>query len=257
MSHGESEFTVDALTVRVPDSIEALARDAAREFERAVTAAIAARGAANVMLATGNSQLAFLAEAVQSPSIDWSKVTAFHMDEYVGVGADHPASFQRYMRERVAAKVPIGAFRYIDGKTADADAEAARYAGLLAAHPLDVCCLGIGENGHLAFNDPPVADFDDPLLVKIVTLDDACRRQQVGEGHFATVADVPPQAITVTIPALLSAGRVVAVVPEARKADAVHAALTGPIATSCPGSALRTCAAAVLVLDRESSARGQ
>ena len=126
---------------------------------------------------------------------------------------------------------------------------------MLAAHPLDVCCLGIGENGHLAFNDPPVADFHDPLLVKIVTLDDACRRQQVGEGHFATVADVPPQAITVTIPELLSAGRVVAVVPELRKADAVRAALTGPIAEACPGSALRTCAAAVLLLDTASASR--
>jgi glucosamine-6-phosphate deaminase len=207
------------------------------------------------MLATGNSQLAFLSVLVESRAIDWSKVTAFHMDEYVGVGPDHPASFQRYMRERVAARVPVGEFHYLNGDAVDPEAEAARYAALLAAHPLDVCCLGIGENGHLAFNDPPVADFDDPKLVKTVTLDDACLRQQVGEGHFATVADVPPQAITVTIPALLSAGRVVAVVPEARKAEAVHAALNGPIATSCPASALRTCAAAVLLLDNESSAR--
>jgi glucosamine-6-phosphate deaminase len=250
-------FTVDALHVRVHDSIDALARDAAAEVEGALTKAIAERGSANVMLATGNSQLAFLAVLVESTAIDWSKVTAFHMDEYVGVGADHPASFQRYMRARVAARVPIGTFHYLDGDAADPQTEADRYAALLAAHPLDVCCLGIGENGHLAFNDPPVADFDDPKLVKIVTLDDACRRQQVGEGHFATVADVPPQAITVTIPELLSAGCVVAIVPEARKADAVHAALTGPIATSCPGSALRTCAAAVLLLDRESSAQLQ
>ncbi|HEY1740537.1 MAG TPA: glucosamine-6-phosphate deaminase, partial [Acidimicrobiia bacterium] len=234
-------FTVDALTVRVHDSIDDLAADAAREVEAALTGAIAARGAANVMLATGNSQLAFLDRLVDSDAIDWSKVTAFHMDEYVGISRDHPASFQRYMRERVAAKVPIGVFHYLNGDAADADAEAARYATLLVAHPLDVCCLGIGENGHLAFNDPPVADFHDRQLVKIVTLDDACRRQQVGEGHFATVADVPPQAITITIPELLSAGRVVAVVPELRKADAVHAALTGPIAEACPGSALRTC----------------
>jgi glucosamine-6-phosphate deaminase len=253
-------FTVDALTVRVHDSIDELAADAAREVEDALAGAIAARGAANVMLATGNSQLAFLERLVErstsgAGAIDWTRVTAFHMDEYVGISRDHPASFQRYMRERVAAKVPIGAFHYLDGDAADAEAEAARYAALLAAHPLDVCCLGIGENGHLAFNDPPVADFDDPRLVKIVTLDDACRGQQVGEGHFKTVADVPPQAITVTIPELLSAARVVAVVPELRKADAVHAALTGPIAEACPGSALRTCAAAVLLLDTASASR--
>ncbi len=207
------------------------------------------------MLATGNSQLAFLERLVHSDAFDWSKVTAFHMDEYVGIGPEHLASFQRYMRERVAANVAIGAFHYLDGDTADPAAEAARYAALLATHPLDVCCLGIGENGHLAFNDPPVADFHDPLLVKIVTLDEACRRQQVGEGHFATIADVPPQAITVTIPALLSAARVVAVVPEARKAAAVHAALTGAIAERCPASALRTCAAAVLLLDAASASR--
>ena len=177
------------------------------------------------------------------------------MDEYVGIAPDHPASFQRYMRERVAARVPIGAFHYLDGDTADAGAEAERYAALLGAHPLDVCCLGIGENGHLAFNDPPVADFHDPLLVKIVTLDAACRRQQVGEGHFATIADVPPQAITVTVPELLSAACVLAIVPEARKADVVHAMLTGPISEACPGSALRTCAAATLLLDAESASR--
>jgi glucosamine-6-phosphate deaminase len=241
----------------VHDSIDDLAADAAHEVEHALAGAISARGAANVMLATGNSQLSFLERLVDADAIDWSKVTAFHMDEYVGISRNHPASFQRYMRERVAAKVPIGAFHYLDGDAAetDAGAEAARYAALLAAHPLDVCCLGIGENGHLAFNDPPVADFHDPLLVKIVTLDDACRRQQVGEGHFGTFADVPPQAITVTIPELLSARRVVAVVPELRKAAAVHAALTQPIIEACPGSALRTCAAAVLLLDTASASR--
>ena len=141
------------------------------------------------MLATGTSQLAFLARARRGHAarpIDWSRVTGFHMDEYVGLPPTHPASFQRYMRERVAAYLPFGAFHYIDGDAPDPDAEAARYATLLEEHPVDVCCLGIGENGHLAFNDPPVADFDDPLLVKVVELDDRCKLQQVGEGHFAT-----------------------------------------------------------------------
>src|SRR5206468_8139548 len=123
-------------------------------------------------------------------------------DEYVGLPASHPASFQRYMRERVAAHLPFGAFHYVEGAAADPDTEAARYAALLEEHPVDLCCLGIGENGHLAFNDPPVADFDDPLNVKVVELDDRCKQQQVGEGHFASLADVPPRAITVTVPGL-------------------------------------------------------
>jgi glucosamine-6-phosphate deaminase len=176
------------------------------------------------------------------------------MDEYAGLAPSHAASFQRYMRERIAARVPIGTFHYIDGDAPDAAAEAARYAAVLQAGPLDLCCLGIGENGHLAFNDPPVADFDDPLDVKVVELDDACRRQQVGEGHFATVADVPTNAITVTVPALLRAGTVLAIVPEARKAAPVAAALDGPVTTACPASALRRTPHATLYLDRDSAA---
>ncbi len=246
-------FEVDALVVRVHESLDAMADDAAVEVEQVLVHAIAARGAANVMFASGNSQLAFLERLVATSSVDWSKVHAFHMDEYIGIAADHAASFRRYMRERVAERVPLGAFHYLDGDAPDSVAEAARYAALLAAHPLDVCCLGIGENGHLAFNDPPMADFDDPLIVKIVTLDVACRQQQVGEGHFAAIDDVPPRALTVTIPALLGASRVVVIVSELRKAVAAHAALQGPIAPSCPASALRTCAGAVLLLDAAAS----
>src|SRR5439155_20725143 len=142
------------------------------------------------------SQLTFLARLIEAAgaSIDWSRVTGFHMDEYVDLAATHPASFQRYMRERVVTHLPFAAFHYLDGTASDPDAEAARYAGLLEQHPVDLCCLGIGENGHLAFNDPPVANFDDPLVVKVVELDERCKLQQVGEGHFATVADVPPPA---------------------------------------------------------------
>ena len=173
-------------------------RRAARRDRRA--------GEANVMLATGNSQLAFLAELVPRPGIAWDRVRAFHMDEYVGLPPTHSASFQRYMRERVAAQLPLKEFHYLQGDTGDAETEARRYEALLRAYPLDVCCAGIGENGHLAFNDPPVADFDDRRDVKIVALEPASRRQQVGEGHFASIDDVPTHAITVTIPALLRAG---------------------------------------------------
>jgi len=175
------------------------------------------------------------------------------MDEYVGVHPDHPASFQRYMRERVATRVQLRAFHYLWGDASDPVAEAGRYANLLADHPLDLCCLGIGENGHLAFNDPPVADFADPLDVKVVALDAPCRRQQVGEGHFASLDEVPTHAVTVTIPALLRARRVLAVVPEARKAAPVRAALEGPVSTECPASVLRRHPDATLHLDPDSA----
>jgi glucosamine-6-phosphate deaminase len=247
------DFNADELSVRVFADVEELASAAAADAAGAVRAAIEARGDANVMLATGNSQLAFLGELVKHTDLDWSRVTAFHMDEYVGLPPTHTASFQRYMRERVAATLPVKTFHYLTGDTGDAQAEADRYAVLLRAHPLDLCCCGIGENGHLAFNDPPVADFTDPLDVKIVALEPASLRQQVAEGHFATVDDVPTHAMTVTIPALLRAARVLAIVPEARKAVPVRDALQGPISTACPASYLRRQAHATLYLDSESA----
>jgi glucosamine-6-phosphate deaminase len=246
-------FTADDLSVRVFDDVPAMARAAAADGARAIREALDARAGANVMLATGNSQLAFLEELVACTDLDWSRVTAFHMDEYVGLAPTHSASFQRYMRERVASRLPFRQFHYLTGNTGDPQAEAERYADLLRAHPLDLCCCGIGENGHLAFNDPPVADFDDPLDVKIVALEPASRRQQVAEGHFGTVDDVPIDAITVTIPALLRARRVLAIVPEARKAIPVRDALLGPITTACPASFLRRQSHAILYLDAESA----
>ena len=206
-----------ACMVVVEASSDALANDAATAAANAITASIEARGEANVMLATGTSQLAFLDRLVSMPGIEWERVTGFHMDEYVGIPDEHPAGFARYMRERVVERVHPGEFHYLNGSAADPGAECRRYAALLEAHPLDLCCLGIGENGHLAFNDPAVADFADPEAVKIVPLDDICKGQQVGEGHFPTVASVPPYAMTVTIPALLAAGTVLAIVPEARQ----------------------------------------
>ena len=244
-------MTYDELAVRIYSDVAALAADAAEEAATAVATAIAERGRANVMLATGNSQLRFLDVLIGRP-LDWSRVAVLHMDEYVGVGDDHPASFARYIRERVVEKVSPGAAYLLDG-TNDPAAEITRYAALLTEHPLDLTCLGIGENGHLAFNDPPVADFDDPVDVKEVELDDACRQQQVGEGHFPSVDAVPRTAITLTIPALLRARRVLAIVPEQRKAPAVHAALTGPISTACPASILRRTPHATLYLDEESA----
>ena len=246
------ERTVDALQVRVFRDADALARTAAADAAATLRAAIGARGSANAMFASGNSQLRFLHALAHVEGVDWAQVVGFHMDEYVGVGNDHPASFHRYMQEQVARPLRVGDFHYLDGTT-DPVEEAAQYAALLRQFPIDVCCLGIGENGHLAFNDPPVAEFDDPLDVKVVTLDDSCRRQQVGEGHFATIDDVPARAITVTIPALLRAERVLAIVPEGRKREPVRRALIEQISPACPASILRRAPHATLYLDRDSS----
>jgi glucosamine-6-phosphate deaminase len=205
------------------------------------------------MFATGNSQLAFVETLVtRTPGVPWADTVVFHMDEYVGVGPDHPAGFQRWIRERIVTPASPRAAHYVEG-LGDPRANCNHYAALLSEYPLDLCCLGIGENGHLAFNDPGVADFDDPLDVKVVELEPACRQQQVNEGHFADMAAVPSHAITVTVPALLRAKRVLAIVPEARKADPVHAALTGPISTLCPASALQTIAHATVYLEPESA----
>jgi glucosamine-6-phosphate deaminase len=247
-------FEVDQLDVRVFDDVHALAVSATEDAAHAVRDAIDGDGLARVVFASGNSQLEFLDALVRRHDVDWSRVVGFHMDEYVGIDPDHPASFRRYMRERIEARVTMAAFHYLRGDAIDPDAEAARYAELLRDGPIALCCLGIGENGHLAFNDPPVADFADPLDVKVVALEDTSRRQQVGEGHFASLADVPTHAITVTVPALLRAARVLAIVPEARKAEPVRAALTGPVGTACPASALRTHPHATLYLDADSAA---
>jgi glucosamine-6-phosphate deaminase len=242
-----------AAAVAVHPDQATMARAAADEAAAVLTAAVAARGVAHAMFATGNSQLAFIDALVgATPGVPWSETVVFHMDEYVGVGPDHPAGFQRWIRERIVEPARPKAAYYVEG-LGDPTAECDRYSALLARHPLDLCCLGIGENGHLAFNDPPVADFNDPADVKVVELDVPCRAQQVHEGHFATVEAVPTHAITVTIPALLRATQVLAVVPEQRKAAPVRAALLGPISTACPASALRISGNVTVHLDPESS----
>ena len=219
---------------------------------RGVAAAIAARGEARVVFACAPSQDEFLA-ALLAQRVDWAKVTVFHMDEYVALPALHPASFRSYLRGHLLAHIVPRAVHLICAE-ADAAGEATRYAALLAERPLDLVCLGIGENGHLAFNDPPVADFADPAPVKLVALDDACRRQQVHDGCFPALDAVPTHALTLTIPALLSAREISCVVPGGRKAQAVREALLGPIATSCPASILRTHPRVVLHLDEAAAA---
>ena len=244
---------VDRMRVEVHPGGGALAAAAAAAAAEVLRRAVAERGVAHAMFATGNSQLEFTDALVGATGeVPWSDVVVFHMDEYVGAGPDHRAGFRRWIRERIADRVRPRAAHYLDG-LADPGPECDRYAELLRTHRLDLCCLGIGENGHLAFNDPPVADFGDPLVVKVVELEAACRRQQVNEGHFASLDEVPTEAMTVTIPALLDAATVLAIVPEARKAGPVHRALTGPVSTACPASILRTQPHVTLYLDRGSA----
>ena len=215
-----------------------------------------AQGIANVVFAAAPSQNEFLAGLVAADDIDWSRVAAFHMDEYLGIDADHPVSFRRYLQEHLFRLVGLGAERLklIPGEQVERPLQTClAYEDVLLANPTDIVCAGIGENGHLAFNDPPVADFLDPVLVKVVRLDAACRNQQLNDGCFERLADVPTHAYTLTIPALLRAPVVSVVVPGPRKANAVLTTLRGPISESCPATALRRHPGARLYLDRESA----
>jgi glucosamine-6-phosphate deaminase len=208
-------FQADALAVRVYASQADLSQDVARITEAYLRETIAAKGSAAAIMATGNSQIKF--------------------------------------RERVQSRVKPRAFHYLEGDALLPMDECERYAKLLQAQPIDLCCLGVGENGHLAFNDPPIANFEDQRVVTIGKLDDACRMQQVGEGHFANLDAVPPYALTLTIPALCSAKKMLCIAPETRKARVIKAALQGPITTACPASILRRQAHATLFLDKDSA----
>jgi glucosamine-6-phosphate deaminase len=208
---------------------------------------------ANIILATGNSQLTFLQALRADRSIPWPKVNVFHMDEYVGLDPNHPASFPLFLKRHLLDHFTARAFFPVPGGSPEQKQACRDYEELLRAHPADLCALGYGENGHLAFNDPPYADFDDPVWVKLVKLDEVSRRQQVGEGHFPSIDAVPTHAMTLTIPALLSARHVLSIVPEARKAAAVARALCGPISEDCPGSVLRRVPHAHLLLDKDSA----
>lgn len=246
-------FTADLLAVRVYPTQAEMAAEAAVLAAEALRGKLASRGEARAILASATSQIQFLEALARQPDLDWSRVTLFHMDEYLGVSHLHPASFRRFLRERVEVPLRPKIFHYLAGDAPEPLRETERYRRLLAAAPIDLCCLGIGENGHVAFNDPPVADFDDLLAVKLVKLDEACRRQQVGEGCFPTLEAVPTYAYTLTIPMLCSAAKMVCIVPERRKADAVRATLQGPISTSCPASVLRRAAHCTLMLDADSA----
>jgi glucosamine-6-phosphate deaminase len=245
---------VDRLPVEVYGSREAMGAAAAAVARDVLVQAIKERGEANLILATGNSQLSFLHALAELPGIAWDKVRVFHMDEYLGIEPTHPASFPLFLRQHILDRVKPGEFYPVPSQPEDVQQACAEYANLLRQYPADLVALGFGENGHLAFNDPPYAKFNDPEWVKVVALDETSRRQQVGEGHFPTLDSVPTHAITLTVPALLAAKRILAIVPEARKVNAVRACLYEPISEDRPGSILRTVDHATLYLDPESAA---
>lgn len=242
------------MQIHIHDSTETMAKSAAEDGIAAIKSALAERGEANVILATGASQLGMLDVLMQS-DIDFSKVRAFHLDEYIGLPLSHPASFRRYLKERVIARVPaFKEFVLIDGEAADIDAEIARISGLISKHPIDVCFAGIGENGHLAFNDPP-ADFDTEAPYINVELDAACRQQQFGEGWFETLEAVPRRAVSMSVRQILKSRTIILTVPDERKADAVAKCLEGPISNLAPASIVQSHAATSVHLDQSAASR--
>lgn len=240
--------------VHVFPTRDLLGKAAAKKSAEIIREALAARGSARLLVATGNSQLDVVSHLVNEP-LDWSNVEVYHLDEYVGIEPSHPASFHLWIRTRFVEKTRPRSVDYLNGLAPDPDAEARRYSALLASSPIDLAFVGVGENGHIAFNDPHVADFNDPLLVKRVALDEASLRQQVGEGHFPSLATVPREALTVTCSGLMRAGHWVCCVPERRKAAAIRAALEGPLTTECPGSLIRTHPSAFVYLDADSASQ--
>lgn len=242
----------DRLSVTIAESNDELGAAAAEGFANATRSALQERDEIAVILATGNSQLGFARAVRQRDDVEWSRITILHMDEYLGMSENHPASFRRWMNENIVAHVAPKAFEGVQGDHKPVEQELERYSQLLRELDPAITVMGIGENGHLAFNDPP-ADFDTGDLVKIVELDEVSRNQQVGEGHFPSLSETPSRALSLTVPALLRPGMVLVGTPEARKATAVKAALEGPVTPHCPASILQTQAHAHLYLDRESS----
>jgi len=246
-------YTVGRMKIEVHSNSKAAGAAAARDAAKALIELAKSHDSIGVIFATGASQIETLAELTGIANLPWNQIRGFHMDEYVGIAEDHPASFRRYLRERLTEKVKMKAFFEIDGSAPDPERTGHMYADKIRSAAPQLCLLGIGENGHLAFNDPPIADFSDPVDVKIVQLDAACRQQQTAEGWFSSVEHVPQYAITLTIPTLLRVPRLIVSVPGRRKAKIIRRAFTEPISTECPATILRTHPDATIYLDLESA----
>jgi len=249
----ERNFRAGELNVYVYESRPSMGKAAAGVIASEIRRLIDERGRAVVIFASAPSQNEFLENLAGAPGIDWTRVVAFHLDEYLGMDENAPQSFRRFLIDRLVNKVPLGEFNGLRGEAPDGPTEARRYAQLLAENPPDIGILGIGENGHLAFIDPPFCNFEDPEPVKVVQLDEVCRNQQVNDGAFQTLDQVPRDALSLTIPTLLARPKLFAIAPGPAKRQAIKGAVEGPVSTTCPASILRTHPDAHLFIDRDSA----
>ena len=241
------------LPVRIYDTRRSMGEAAAADVAACIRELLAVKQEIYMIFAAAPSQNEFLAALAATPGIEWNRIHALHMDEYVGLPADAPQGFGNFLRAAIFGQVPFASVDYI-GTESDPDETCRRYAALLQGIQVDIVCMGIGENGHIAFNDPPVADFNDPLTIKKVALDETCRLQQVHDGCFARIEEVPRYAVTLTVPTMFRARYIFCIVPAPTKANAVRATVCGPISEQCPASILRTPDHAILYTDSDSAA---
>jgi len=246
------EFKAGKLTVRIYSDRNAMGQSVALDVAEKMNEILTLQGKLRMIFAAAPSQNEFLA-SLRKHQITWSKVEAFHMDEYVGISANAPQGFGNFLSKAIFQHFPFKSLNYINPLSSNLEAECNRYSELISSSPVDICAMGIGENGHLAFNDPPVADFNDPFTVKTVELDSMCRQQQVNDGCFGSFNDVPTHAFTLTIPALLASKFLFVTVPAKTKANAVYKTINDPISTDCPSTILRNYENAVLYLDMDSA----
>lgn len=246
-------FKVDQLTVKVYDSREDMGRYAAKEIAGAIIGLLSKKEEINMIFAAAPSQNEVLEALVSNKKIDFSRINAFHMDEYIGLPKDAPQGFGNFLCEHLFNQCNFKSVHLINGFAEDIDAECQRYGDLLTQNRADIVCMGIGENGHIAFNDPSVADFHDSKMIKEVTLEEKCRNQQVHDGCFDKLSEVPKKALTLTVPALMNADYHFCIVPAKTKAQAVYDTVNGPVSEKCPASILRHAKSSILYLDADSS----
>lgn len=246
------QFPCDELSVQIYEDRSKMGAAAAADIKACILTLLSQKARINMIFAAAPSQNEVLSALAGDRQIPWERVNAFHMDEYIGLPSHAPQGFGNFLRKAIFGIAPFAAVHYID-PLAEPEAECLRYAALLEKYPADIVVMGIGENGHIAFNDPPVADFADPKAVKVVALDAVCRNQQVNDGCFAAIDEVPTHAITLTVPALVSAPHLFCIVPAPTKAKAVYATVRGPVGEVCPATVLRRCPGAKLYLDPDSA----
>lgn len=246
-------FKKDNLNVNVYDSRNEMGKAAALDIKNKIVELLSEKNEINMIFAAAPSQNEVLASLVADKDIEWGRINAFHMDEYIGLCANAPQAFGNFLRDHIFGLVPFKSVNYIDITATDPEKESSRYGKLLEENPTDIVVMGIGENGHIAFNDPPVADFCDKFKVKPVKLDEVCRNQQVNDGCFNSIDEVPTHALTLTVPTLVSAPWLFCIVPAKTKAWAVKETLNGTVDEHCPASVLRTHANATLYLDPDSA----